>query len=97
MRPMRDPEGSELSHLVAACQPKATAILEIGCGTGNLTWQYADLPRQVVGIDLTMTDLRQAKNATPTPAPHISFIQAKGEALPFRSQAFDVALFASSL
>ncbi len=96
MKPLRDPEGAELSHLVAACQPSGKDFLEIGCGAGSLTWQYASLPRQVVGID-PAPDLRQAKSAGPALLSHVSFIQAKGQALPLPSQAFDVALFASSL
>ncbi len=97
MRPQRDPEGAELSHLVAACQPSAKAILEIGSGAGKLTWQYAALPRQVVGIDPVASELRLAQGTAPAAARHVSFIQAVGENLPFRPQAFDVALFASSL
>ncbi len=97
MRAIPDPEGAEVSHLVAACQPTAKAILEIGCGAGKLTWQYAGLPRRTAGIDPAMSALRQAQLAAPaSPAP-VSFLQAMGEVLPFRSQAFDVALFASSL
>lgn len=97
MRPLRDPEGAELSHLVAACQPSAKAILEIGCGAGKLTWQYAGLPRRVAGIDPAASELRLAQRAAPTTAPHVSFIQAVGEGLPFPSHTFDIALFASSL
>ncbi len=96
MRPQRDPEGAELSRLLAACQLSDKSILEIGCGAGQLTWQYAGLPRRVMGIDPAASELRQAQSHAAR-APHIAFIQAKGEALPFRSQAFDVALFASSL
>ncbi len=95
MRALSDPESAELSHLVAACQPPAKAILEIGSGAGQLTRQYAGLARQVAGIDPAASGLRQAQRDAP--ARHVSFIQAMGEALPFRSQAFDVALFASSL
>ena len=97
MNPLHDPEGAELSHLVAACLPTGRDLLEIGCGAGTLTWQYAGLPRKVVGIDPAGSLLHLAKSAGPAPLPHVSFIQAKGEALPFPSQAFDVALFASSL
>ncbi len=96
MRPQRDPEGAELSHLLAACPLSARSILEIGCGAGQLTWQYAGLPRRAVGIDPAASELRLALSH-PVPAPQAAFIQAKGEALPFPSQAFDVALFASSL
>ncbi len=97
MNPLRDPEGAELSHLVAACLPAGRDLLEIGCGAGTLTWQYAGLPHKVVGIDPAASELRQAKGAGPALLTHVAFIQAKGEALPFRPQAFDIALFASSL
>jgi len=97
MNPRRDPEGAELSHLAAACQPAGRDLLEIGCGAGTLTWQYAGLPRKVVGIDPAAAPLRQAKGAGPAPLPHVAFIQAKGEALPFPAHTFDIVLFASSL
>ncbi len=97
MRASSDPEGVELSHLAAACQLHDGAILEIGSGAGKLTWQYASLPRRLAGIDPAMSALRQARLAAPPSPPPVSFLQAVGEALPFRSQAFDVALFASSL
>ncbi len=97
MRALPDPEGAELSHLVAACQPSAKAVLEIGSGAGKLTWQYAGLPHRLAGIDPAMSALRQAQHTAPASPPPVSFLQAMGEALPFRSQAFDVALFASSL
>ncbi len=96
MRPQCDPEGAELSHLLEACRLSDRSILEIGCGAGQLTWQYADLPRRAVGIDPAASELRLAQSH-PVPAPQAAFIQANGEALPFASQAFDVALFASSL
>jgi len=45
MRYIHDPEGVEVSHLISACQPRGKKILEIGCGHGTLTFQYAGLPR----------------------------------------------------
>ncbi len=97
MRASSDPEGAELSHLVAACQPSAKAILEIGSGAGKLTWQYANLARRVAGIDPVRSQLRQAQSIAPASSGHVSFLHAMGEALPFRSHTFDTALFASSL
>lgn len=97
MRPLRDPEGAELSRLVAACQLSGKNILEIGCGNGVLTKQYAALSQRVIGIDPEATDLRKAKSDLAELAPAVSLIRAIGETLPFRSQSFDIALFASSL
>ena len=95
MRPLRDPEGAELSHLVNVCNLEDKDILEIGCGDGKFTQQYANLARRVVGIDLEFTDLHEADSNKNTSRSF--FIQSKGEQLPFPAQVFDIAIFASSL
>jgi ubiquinone/menaquinone biosynthesis C-methylase UbiE len=61
MKAIRDPEGAELRHLEAACPLDGKDVLEIGCGAGWLTWQYAALPRHVVGIDPDADSLAQAR------------------------------------
>jgi ubiquinone/menaquinone biosynthesis C-methylase UbiE len=96
MKAQRDPEGAELRHLEAACALDGKDVLEIGCGAGWLTWQYAALPRHVVGIDPDAASPGQARSARPASAPQVSFLRAMGEALPFPSRVFDVVLFASS-
>jgi len=96
MKALNDPEGAELSHLVAACSLPGRHILEIGCGNGKLTWQYAGLPRQVVGIDPDASVLRQATVNRQASSSNVSFLRAVGEALPFPPRVFDVVLFASS-
>lgn len=65
MKALRDPEGVEVSRLLAASQIPGKRVLEIGCGSGKLTWLYAGLPRQVVGIDPVASELRQAKADRP--------------------------------
>lgn len=97
MKALRDPECAELNHLIAACQLPGMHILEIGCGNGILTWQYAGLPWKVVGIDPDASRLLQAKADRPASLSNVSFSRAVGEALPFSSRIFDVALFASSM
>jgi 2-polyprenyl-3-methyl-5-hydroxy-6-metoxy-1,4-benzoquinol methylase len=93
---LRDPEGAEVSHLMAACPLPGKRILEIGCGRGKLTWQYAGLPEQIVGIDTDASVLRQAKDDRPASIANVTILQAVGEALPFVPQTFDIVLFASS-
>jgi ubiquinone/menaquinone biosynthesis C-methylase UbiE len=93
----RDPESAELKHLVAACQLSGKSVLEIGCGNGVLTWQYAHLPRRVIGIDPKAAELQEASRARPASRSEAFFIQAMGEALPFPPQTFDLVIFASSL
>jgi 2-polyprenyl-3-methyl-5-hydroxy-6-metoxy-1,4-benzoquinol methylase len=41
-------------------------VLEIGCGSGRLTWRYADQAAHVVGIDSDSTVMQVV---TPPPAP----------------------------
>jgi ubiquinone/menaquinone biosynthesis C-methylase UbiE len=60
MKAIAYPEGAELSHLVAACPLDGRSVLEVGCGPGTLTWQYAGLPRRVVALDPDASVLRQA-------------------------------------
>ncbi len=97
MKYIHDPEGVEVSHLISACQPSGKNILEIGCGHGSLTFQYAGLPRLIMGIDPQESELLLAKNNTPGSEMNVSFIRAMGEGLPFPSQCFDSVIFASSL
>jgi ubiquinone/menaquinone biosynthesis C-methylase UbiE len=96
MRPVTDPEGVEVSHLISACQPIRKNILEIGCGHGNLTFQYAGLPRKLMGIDLEASELLLAKNNTLASEMNVSFTCAMGEALPFPARYFEIVIFASS-
>jgi ubiquinone/menaquinone biosynthesis C-methylase UbiE len=93
----RDPEKAELKHLADACQLSGKSILEIGCGNGVLTWQYAQFPRMVIGIDPKAEALQEASRARPASRPEAFFIQAMGETLPFPAQTFDLVIFASSL
>jgi ubiquinone/menaquinone biosynthesis C-methylase UbiE len=97
MKALRDPERVEFNHLITACHLPGKNILEIGCGKGTLTWQYAGLAWNVVGIDPAAADILQAKTDAPASPSNTSFVRAKGEALPFPPGSFDVVLFASSL
>jgi len=97
MKPVVDPEEVEVSHLISACQPAGKKIVEIGCGHGSLTYQYANLPSLIMAIDPMHSELILGKNTQPETAGTVRFIRAKGEAMPFPSQYFDIALFSSSL
>ena len=97
MKPVVDPEGVEVSHLLSACQLEGKKILEIGCGHGSLTHQYADLPSLIVGIDPVYTELILARDDQPASTGNVAFLSAKGEGIPLPAQFFDIVLFASSL
>ena len=94
---VRDPEKLEARALLARCPLAGVRMLEIGCGNGKLTWQYASLPARVAGIDPVAADLRQAMAVKPAGISSAFLVQAVGEALPFAPQSFDTALFGSSL
>ncbi len=97
MRPIRDPEGAELSHLLAACNLAGKDVLEIGCGDGRFIRQYASLPRRIIGLDPEKSDLTLAKQDDALAIPNINFADAVAEALPLASKSFDIILFACSL
>ena len=95
MRPLRDPERAELNHLVNACPLTGKTILEVGCGDGIFTFQYAGMAEKVVGIDPEIADLRLA--LSDKRKDNSQFLQSVGERLPFPSEAFDLVIFGSSL
>jgi ubiquinone/menaquinone biosynthesis C-methylase UbiE len=95
MRASRDPEGAELDQIVNACPLEGKKVLEIGCGHGQLTFQYAQTAQRTIGIDPALSELKDAFHSNQTTIAY--FIQAKAEQLPFQSMAFDVVILASSL
>lgn len=62
-----DPENHELTRLLA-CIGDLTdkSVLEIGCGNGRLTHQYAHLAHHVVAIDPDAERIADARNNTPS-------------------------------
>lgn len=62
-----DPEEAELTALVAfAADLDGKRVLEVGCGTGRLTWRYADRTAHVVGIDPNAARVDRAMADTPS-------------------------------
>jgi 2-polyprenyl-3-methyl-5-hydroxy-6-metoxy-1,4-benzoquinol methylase len=62
----KDPEGTETKTLHRVVNFNGKRVLEIGCGDGRLTWQYAKSARLVAGIDLEANDLRLATIECPS-------------------------------
>src|SRR5258708_5779269 len=87
-------DAARLQKLVQAVSPDANArVLDVACGPGYVALAFAEVCREVVGIDLTpeMLDVaeshrreRQITNA--------SFQLGAAEKLPFRNQQFDVVV-----
>ena len=94
-----DPEGNEKKYLhkFADFSASRKRVLEIGCGEGRLTWQYANKPRLTIGIDSDADALRVATIERPSDLNNkVLFSQAQSEHLPFRKETFDIAVLAWS-
>ncbi len=93
-----DPFGVESRALLQAADFSDARVLEIGSGDGRLAFRYANTSASVVGIELQAEELSSAQGTVP---PHLQrrvhFVQATALAPPFRSQAFDIAVYAWSL
>jgi SAM-dependent methyltransferase len=66
-------------------------ILDIGTGTGFVATAFAQRGADVVGVDV---DRSMLARATDSSAEHVSYMQARAEALPFASEAFEVVVAA---
>lgn len=73
-------------------------VLEVGCGEGRLTWEYARSAKQVVGIDPDPDAVRVANYDMPDELHKTTaFACASSLNLPFPHETFDIALLSWSL
>ncbi|WP_291297785.1 class I SAM-dependent methyltransferase [Elioraea sp.] len=70
--------------------PRGAAVLDLGCGTGNLAVALAeaDPSARITGIDIAPGFVAAAQAAVPT----ARFIEADAMALPFETASFDAGL-----
>jgi len=93
----KDVERHETRYLHKFADFSGKQILEIGCGEGRLTWQYAEETRSTVGIDLDADALRVAIIDRPDSLQNkVYFSRAMSEQLPFSKERFEIALLAWS-
>ena len=93
----KDAERNETKHLHRFADFEGKRVLEIGCGEGRLTWQYAKGTLTTAGIDLDKDSLRVALVDRPADlAKKVSFSLARSEQLPFLKETFDLVIFAWS-
>jgi len=88
-----DSAGLEKQYLLDLLTSDVGSILEVGCGDGRLTRKYADVGRQVIGIDLPSTLPRGKGDALPET---VSVVAASALRLPFPADYFDQAIFSLS-
>ncbi len=93
-----DPEGRDLAAMKRYVSFQDKDILEIGCGDGRLTFQYAPLARSVIAVDPSSRAIAAARKQLPKELrAKLRLRVARGESLPMRDDSFDVVLYAWSL
>ena len=73
--------------------PRCNTLLDVGCGSGELSNEYLKKSKRVYGIDLSKESIEVAKRKYPT----IKFRLAPAERLPFENNFFDVVMMTDVL
>lgn len=86
---MKEYRINELNHILNFDDIKEwMLILEVGCGSGVYTQLLCERFNNIIGIDISMELIHNAKDA----CPNAHFILADAEFLPFRKSVFDVCI-----
>ena len=92
------PDGFELRLIERFVSLRRKRVLEIGCGDGRLTFQYAPQAASVLAIEPDRASFEDAvSRQQDLGLDHLRFRHASIEELPARGAPFDVALFSWSL
>ena len=92
------PDGLELRLIERFTSLRRKRILEIGCGDGRLTLQYAAGATSVLAIDPDSASIAEARwQQVQFGVRNVDFEVGSIEHLPDRGAPFDVALFSWSL
>jgi ubiquinone/menaquinone biosynthesis C-methylase UbiE len=94
----KDAERNEAKYLHAFADFTGRRVLEVGCGEGRMTWQYAKAARSIIGIDPDRDALRVATVDRPADLQsRVIFACSDSQHLPFPKETFDIAILAWSL
>ena len=92
------PDGLEVRLIERFASLRRKHVLEIGCGDGRLTLQYAPLAASVLAIDPDSVSIAEARwQQARVGVRNVDFEVGSIEKLPDRGALFDVALFSWSL
>lgn len=87
----RNPYPQELFGLLVQQIPKrATAILDVGCGTGKSTEPLLETGLEVAGVDHDPQMIEEAEDQAKLKNLHINYRVSEAEHLPFTDDSFDV-------
>ena len=78
------------SHIGALGDVHGLDVLELGCGAAQWAVALAADARGVVGLDQSVSQLRHARKNAAAAHARLPLLCASGEALPVRSQSFDL-------
>ena len=93
----KDIEGNEKKYLHQSSDFSNRRVLEVWCGEGRLTWQYAQTTHSTIAFDSDFESLRVARADTPTNLrDKVHFIRADAEHIPVANETFDRAVLAWS-
>jgi ubiquinone/menaquinone biosynthesis C-methylase UbiE len=93
-----DPEGVELRTLRELAPVDGLRVLELGCGDGRLTFQFAGTAASVVAVDPDEERVANARRSLPADLQEkVSFAVAGAAEVKAPRRRFELALFSWSL
>jgi ubiquinone/menaquinone biosynthesis C-methylase UbiE len=95
---LTDPEGRDLHALRELAPLDGLHVLELGCGDGRLTFQFADAAASVYAVDPDEERIAKARASLPEAlADTVTFAVAGAAEIEAPAREFDLALFSWSL
>ena len=73
-------------------QPETLSVLDVGCGGGILSEEFAKIDCRVTGIDPAAPSLETARKHAASEGLSIEYRQAGGESIPFEENSFDAVI-----
>jgi ubiquinone/menaquinone biosynthesis C-methylase UbiE len=93
-----DPEGVELGTLKERAPVDGLNVLELGCGDGRLTFQFAGAAASVFAVDPDEERIAKARASLPSELEEkVAFAVAGAAEVEAPRRRFDLALFSWSL
>ena len=92
MNPARFGYFSEALTHQLGLQPVSLSVLDVGCGGGILSEEFAKIGCRVTGIDPSAPSLDTARTHAVREGLAIEYRQASGESIPFGAGTFDVVV-----